>query len=110
MQVSILYAFVAGIISFLSRSCVLPLVPGYMSPCFRASASSNCVPGSPHVTACLRSLLWRFVSGFSGLVFISFGASASAVEPVPAAAQSIDGADCRRSDRSFRPAFSWLAD
>ena len=30
MQVSILYAFVAGIISFLSP-CVLPLVPGYVS-------------------------------------------------------------------------------
>ena len=30
MQVSILYAFIAGIISFLSP-CVLPLVPGYVS-------------------------------------------------------------------------------
>lgn len=30
MQVSILYAFLAGIISFLSP-CVLPLVPGYIS-------------------------------------------------------------------------------
>jgi len=30
MQVSILAAFVAGVISFLSP-CVLPLVPGYIS-------------------------------------------------------------------------------
>ena len=75
MQVSILYALFAGIISFLSP-CVLPLVPGYVSMLsgigieqLRAGQSSD--------KRLLASSL-AFVGGFS-IVFISFGASASAV-------------------------------
>ena len=75
MQVSVLYAFFAGIISFLSP-CVLPLVPGYVSMLsgigieqLRAGQSSD--------KRLLASSL-AFVGGFS-IVFISFGASASAV-------------------------------
>ena len=47
------------------------------SPCFRASASSNLRAGQPARNSLFASSL-AFVSGFS-VVFISFGASASAV-------------------------------
>src|ERR1022692_3446858 len=75
MQVSILYAFVAGIISFLSP-CVLPLVPGYISM-LSGVGVEQLRAGQPAHHSLLASSL-AFVSGFS-VVFISFGASASAV-------------------------------
>ncbi|HVA94716.1 MAG TPA: cytochrome c biogenesis protein CcdA [Candidatus Dormibacteraeota bacterium] len=75
MQVSILYAFVAGIISFLSP-CVLPLVPGYISM-LSGVGVEQLRAGQPARNSLLASSL-AFVSGFS-VVFISFGASASAV-------------------------------
>jgi cytochrome c-type biogenesis protein len=75
MQVSILYAFVAGIISFLSP-CVLPLVPGYVSM-LSGIGVEQLRTGQPARNSLFASSL-AFVSGFS-LVFISFGASASAV-------------------------------
>lgn len=75
MQVSILYAFVAGIISFLSP-CVLPLVPGYVSM-LSGVGVEQLRAGQPARNSLLASSL-AFVSGFS-VVFISFGASASAV-------------------------------
>ncbi len=75
MQVSILYAFVAGIISFLSP-CVLPLVPGYVSM-LSGVGVEQLRAGQPARNSLFASSL-AFVSGFS-VVFISFGASASAV-------------------------------
>jgi len=75
MQVSILYAFLAGIISFLSP-CVLPLVPGYVSM-LSGIGVEQLKAGQPARNSLLVSSI-AFVLGFS-LVFISFGASASAV-------------------------------
>lgn len=75
MQVSILYAFVAGIISFLSP-CVLPLVPGYVSM-LSGIGVEQLKAGQPARNSLLASSI-AFVLGFS-VVFIGFGASASAV-------------------------------
>lgn len=75
MQVSILYAFLAGILSFLSP-CVLPLVPGYVSM-LSGIGVEQLRTGQPARNSLFASSL-AFVSGFS-VVFISFGASASAV-------------------------------
>ena len=75
MQVSILYALVAGIISFLSP-CVLPLVPGYVSM-LSGIGVEQLRAGQPARNSLFASSL-AFVAGFS-VVFISFGASASAV-------------------------------
>jgi cytochrome c-type biogenesis protein len=75
MQVSILYAFVAGIISFLSP-CVLPLVPGYISM-LSGIGVEQLKAGQTARNSLLASSI-AFVLGFS-VVFISFGASASAV-------------------------------
>src|SRR5271163_1118428 len=75
MQVSIVYAFLAGIISFLSP-CVLPLVPGYVSM-LSGIGVEQLRAGQPARNSLFASSL-AFVSGFS-VVFISFGASASAV-------------------------------
>ena len=75
MQVSILYAFVAGIISFLSP-CVLPLVPGYVSM-LSGIGVEQLRTGQPARNSLFASSI-AFVSGFS-VVFISFGASASVV-------------------------------
>jgi cytochrome c-type biogenesis protein len=75
MQVSILYAFVAGIISFLSP-CVLPLVPGYVSM-LSGVGVEQLRAGQPARNSLFASSI-AFVTGFS-VVFISFGASASAV-------------------------------
>jgi cytochrome c-type biogenesis protein len=75
MQVSIVYAFVAGIISFLSP-CVLPLVPGYVSM-LSGIGVEQLRTGQPARNSLFASSI-AFVSGFS-VVFISFGASASVV-------------------------------
>jgi cytochrome c-type biogenesis protein len=75
MQVSILYAFVAGLISFLSP-CVLPLVPGYVSM-LSGIGVEQLRAGQPARNSLFASSL-AFVAGFS-VVFVSFGASASAV-------------------------------
>src|SRR6266446_127786 len=68
-DVSLAGAFLAGLVSFLSP-CVLPLVPGYIS---MEQLRKGDVP-----TSGLFSSSLAFVAGFS-VVFISFGASASAV-------------------------------
>jgi len=68
-------AFVAGLVSFLSP-CVLPLVPGYISMLSGIGMEQlrkGDVPSKGLFTSSL-----AFVVGFS-VVFISFGASASAV-------------------------------
>jgi hypothetical protein len=69
MQVSIVYAFLAGIISFLSP-CVLPLVPGYVSM-LSGIGVEQLRAGQPARNSLFASSL-AFVSGFS-VVFISFG-------------------------------------
>jgi cytochrome c-type biogenesis protein len=75
VDVSIIGAFLAGLVSFLSP-CVLPLVPGYIS-----MLSGIGVEQLKEGKAPRGGLLWSalaFVIGFS-TVFITFGASASAV-------------------------------
>ena len=75
MQVSLFAAFVAGTISFLSP-CVLPLVPGYISMLSGIGVEQLQQGGQPRGRLFASSL--AFVSGFS-VVFVTFGASASAV-------------------------------
>jgi cytochrome c-type biogenesis protein len=75
MQVSILAAFVAGLISFLSP-CVLPLVPGYVS--MLSGIGVEQLRRGEKSRGSLLVSSFAFVMGFS-VVFIAFGASASAV-------------------------------
>ncbi len=75
MQLSIVYCFVAGIISFLSP-CVLPLVPGYVSM-LSGIGVEQLRTGQQARNSLFASSI-AFVSGFS-VVFISFGASASVI-------------------------------
>ena len=79
-NVSLLAAFVAGILSFISP-CVLPLIPGYLS--FISGVTLEEMRGTAATASAgarrktlVTSLF--FVLGFS-LVFISLGASASAL-------------------------------
>ena len=75
--IGVLTAFLAGILSFLSP-CVLPLVPGYVS--YVAGRSLDDLRrerAMRHRLAAL-GLSAAFVLGFSS-VFVSFGASASAI-------------------------------
>jgi cytochrome c-type biogenesis protein len=73
-DVSLLGAFLAGLVSFLSP-CVLPLVPGYVSMLSGVGVEQLRQGQQPRG---LFASSVSFVIGFS-LVFISFGASASAV-------------------------------
>jgi cytochrome c-type biogenesis protein len=75
-NVTLLAAFVAGFLSFISP-CVLPLIPGYISFVSGASLEEmRSQGGAARRLVLARSL--AFVLGFS-LVFIAFGASASAI-------------------------------
>jgi cytochrome c-type biogenesis protein len=74
-SVTVFAALVAGLVSFLSP-CVLPLVPGYMSM-LSGVGVEQLQSGEGSRGGLLTSAL-AFVIGFS-VVFISFGASASAV-------------------------------
>jgi len=75
MEVSVVAAFVAGVVSFLSP-CVLPLVPGYISM-LSGIGVEQLKQGAQPRSSLLGSSL-AFVAGFS-VVFVAFGASASAV-------------------------------
>jgi len=75
MQISILAAFVAGLISFLSP-CVLPLVPGYVS--MLSGIGVEQLRRGEKSRGSLLVSSFAFVMGFS-VVFVAFGASASAV-------------------------------
>src|SRR5579864_4868912 len=75
MQVSILAAFVAGLISFLSP-CVLPLVPGSVS--MLSGIGVEQLRRGEKSRGSLLMSSFAFVVGFS-VVFVAFGASASAV-------------------------------
>ena len=77
-SVSLLAAFAAGFLSFVSP-CVLPLIPGYIS--FISGASMDemrggAAPVTPRAQIFFTSL--AFVIGFS-IVFVALGASATAV-------------------------------
>ncbi|HVB32826.1 MAG TPA: cytochrome c biogenesis protein CcdA [Patescibacteria group bacterium] len=74
-HVTIVTAFVAGIISFLSP-CVLPLVPGYISMLSGMGVEQLQKEGKPQGQ--LLASAGTFILGFS-MVFIAFGASASAI-------------------------------
>ncbi len=74
-DVSLAAAFLAGLVSFLSP-CVLPLVPGYISM-LSGIGMEQLRKGELPRSGLFKSAL-AFVAGFS-VVFISFGASASAV-------------------------------
>jgi cytochrome c-type biogenesis protein len=74
-EISLLTAFGAGLVSFLSP-CVLPLVPGYISM-LSGIGVEQLRQGEQPKSGLLNSAL-AFVVGFS-VVFIGFGASASAV-------------------------------
>src|SRR6266852_8344263 len=74
-DVSMLGALLAGLVSFLSP-CVLPLVPGYVSMLSGIGMEQLCQGQQPR--AGLFGSALSFVLGFS-VVFITFGASASAV-------------------------------
>jgi cytochrome c-type biogenesis protein len=74
-DVSLAGAFLAGLVSFLSP-CVLPLVPGYISMLSGIGMEQLRQGQQPRGGLFASSL--SFVVGFS-VVFISFGASASAV-------------------------------
>jgi cytochrome c-type biogenesis protein len=77
-NVSLLAAFAAGFLSFISP-CVLPLIPGYISFVSGVSVDemrSDAPPAASRLQVFLTSL--AFVLGFS-LVFIALGASATAV-------------------------------
>ena len=74
-DVSLVGAFLAGLISFLSP-CVLPLVPGYISM-LSGVGMDQLREGKAPSSQLLASAL-AFVSGLS-IVFIALGASASAV-------------------------------
>jgi cytochrome c-type biogenesis protein len=86
-NVTLLAAFGAGILSFISP-CVLPLIPGYLSYISglsldemrgtpgRGAAVAVAVP--PHVRRRVLLSSLAFILGFS-LVFVALGASASAI-------------------------------
>jgi cytochrome c-type biogenesis protein len=77
-DVSLIAAFVAGFLSFVSP-CVLPLIPGYIS--FVSGVSvEEMRADSPPTTSRLQVFLTSlaFVIGFS-LVFVALGASATAI-------------------------------
>src|SRR5713101_6367 len=74
-DVSVLGAVLAGLVSFLSP-CVLPLVPGYVSMLSGIGMEQLRQGQQPRAGLFGSSL--AFVAGFS-TVFITFGASASAV-------------------------------
>ncbi len=77
-DVSVYYAFTAGLFSFLSP-CVLPLVPGYISIVSGFSLDqlkSEEVRKSVMGTVVMNSIM--FILGFS-ITFIAFGAGATAI-------------------------------
>jgi len=75
--VSVLTAFIAGVVSFLSP-CVLPMVPGYVS--YIAGKSLEDVRDDQTFRNRMQvmSLSLLFVIGFS-VIFVAMGASASAI-------------------------------
>jgi len=75
--ISVLLAFLAGVVSFLSP-CVLPLVPGYVSYMAGQSLDDLRQEGLSRTRLSALGLSGCFVVGFS-LVFIVLGAGASGI-------------------------------
>src|SRR5579859_4109405 len=75
MNVTVFTALLAGLISFLSP-CVLPLVPGYVSMLSGIGVDQLRQGQTPRNSLMASAI--AFVCGFS-VVFVTFGASASAV-------------------------------
>ena len=75
--VSMLSAFAAGMISFLSP-CVLPLVPGYLSYVAGRSVDELQVLASRRERLAVLGMSLSFVLGFA-TVFIALGAGATAI-------------------------------
>lgn len=73
---SLLAAFLAGILSFLSP-CVLPLVPGYLS-LMSGLGATTVEQGAPRQRSKVVFAASLFVVGFA-LVFVSYGAAASVI-------------------------------
>lgn len=73
-NVSVFFAFTAGILSFLSP-CVFPLIPAYVANLTGSTFGDNRIEASKRVLL-IRSL--SFIIGFS-IIFVLMGASASAV-------------------------------
>jgi len=76
-NISVLAAFAAGMISFLSP-CVLPLVPGYISYVAGRSVADESPSGAVAVRIPAVALSAFFVLGFT-TVFVILGASATAL-------------------------------
>jgi cytochrome c-type biogenesis protein len=77
-SVSLVTAFVAGLISFVSP-CVLPIVPGYLS--FISGVNVSQLKGQETPSELARRVAWTsvaFVLGFS-TVFVALGAAATLV-------------------------------
>ena len=77
-SVSLLTAFVAGLVSFISP-CVLPIVPGYLS--FISGVNVAQLKGAeapPHLLRRITIMCVVFVLGFS-TVFVTLGAAATLV-------------------------------
>jgi cytochrome c-type biogenesis protein len=81
-DVSLIAAFVAGVLSFISP-CVLPLVPGYLSfisgvslESMRSAPGDTAAPAPPGLGRQVFFASLAFVFGFS-VVFIALGAAAS---------------------------------
>src|SRR6476620_7905881 len=75
-NVPVLYAFAAGLVSFLSP-CVLPLVPGYLS--IISGSSLEQLKAQEKDSSLLRTVVMNsimFIIGFS-ITFIMLGATAS---------------------------------
>lgn len=75
--VGIVWAFFAGLVSFLSP-CVLPLVPGYVSYVAGRSVEDLMEPGLSKARLAALARSGSFVLGFSS-VFVALGASATAL-------------------------------
>lgn len=76
-NISLLTAFAAGIVSFLSP-CVLPLVPGYVSYVAGQSLERMQYEGGLRARLAALNLSLFFVLGFS-TIFVALGASATAI-------------------------------
>lgn len=76
-NVSVVYAFLAGLLSFLSP-CVLPLVPGYVSLLSGSVGGANVDEGASAGRRLLIANSLFFIFGFS-VVFIALGATATSV-------------------------------
>jgi len=77
-DVTMLTAFIAGLLSFLSP-CVLPLIPGYIS--YLSGASLKDLRDEENIKKLRWSVLFNalaFSAGFS-IIFISLGAAATAI-------------------------------